>query len=84
MLECRGESSRMRPVCRAKLDSDDVYADEHTLQKIVDAFYSQRCAMVVGTYMLTDFEMKPIPPGVIDHREWTLENGRNNALRIMV
>lgn len=65
-----------------QLDSDDVYADEHTLQKIVDAFYSQRCAMVVGTYMLTDFEMKPIPPGVIDHREWTLENGRNNALRI--
>lgn len=65
-----------------QLDSDDVYADENTLQKIVDAFYEQNCAMVVGTYMLTDFEMKMIPPGVIDHKEWTLENGRNNALRI--
>lgn len=65
-----------------QLDSDDVYSDENTLQKIVDAFYEQNCAMVVGTYMLTDFDMKMIPPGVIDHREWTPDNGRNNALRI--
>lgn len=65
-----------------QLDSDDVYSDENTLQKIVDAFYDQNCAMVVGTYMLTDFDMKMIPPGIIDHKEWTPENGRNNALRI--
>jgi glycosyltransferase involved in cell wall biosynthesis len=65
-----------------QLDSDDVYADENTLQKIVDAFYEQNCAMVVGTYMLTDFNMNMIAPGIIDHREWTPDNGRNNALRI--
>ncbi len=65
-----------------QLDSDDVYSDENTLQKIVDAFYEQNCAMVVGTYMLTDFDMKMIPPGIIDHKEWTPENSRNNALRI--
>lgn len=65
-----------------QLDSDDVYSDENTLQKIVAAFYEQNCAMVVGTYMLTDFDMKMIPPGIIDHKEWTPENGRNNALRI--
>lgn len=65
-----------------QLDSDDVYSDENTLQKIVDAFYEQNCAMVVGTYMLTDFDMNMIPPGIIDHKEWTPENGRNNALRI--
>ncbi|MFV0468933.1 MAG: glycosyltransferase family 2 protein, partial [Dysgonomonas sp.] len=65
-----------------QLDSDDVYSDENTLQKIVDAFYEQNCAMVVGTYMLTDFDMKMIPPGIIYHKEWTPDNGRNNALRI--
>lgn len=65
-----------------QLDSDDVYSDEGTLQKVVDAFYAQNCAMVVGTYMLTNFDKKPIPPGVIDHKEWTPDNGRNNALRI--
>lgn len=65
-----------------QLDSDDVYADENTLQKMVDAFYENNCAMVVGTYMLTDIDMNMIPPGVIDHKEWTPENGRNNALRI--
>jgi len=65
-----------------QLDSDDVYSGEDTLQKIVDAFYEQNCAMVVGTYMITDFNMQMIPPGIIDHREWTPENGRNNALRI--
>ncbi|MBB4035267.1 hypothetical protein GGR21_001156 [Dysgonomonas hofstadii] len=65
-----------------QLDSDDVYSDENTLQKIVDAFYEQNCAMVVGTYMLTNFDMEMIPPGIIDHKEWTPDNGRNNALRI--
>lgn len=65
-----------------QLDSDDVYSGPDTLQKIVDAFREQKCAMVVGTYQMTDFNMKPIPPGVIDHREWTEDNGRNNALRI--
>ena len=65
-----------------QLDSDDVYSGPDTLQKIVDAFHQQNCAMVVGTYQMTDFDMNPIPPGIIDHREWTEENGRNNALRI--
>lgn len=65
-----------------QLDSDDVYKDEHTLSTMVKAFYEQQCGMVVGTYMMTDFEMKMLPPGIIDHREWTPENGRNNALRI--
>ena len=65
-----------------QLDSDDLYADEHTLQTIVDAFYAQKCAMVVGTYRLCDFDLNTIEPGIIDHREWTPENGRNNALRI--
>ncbi|MBR6731206.1 MAG: glycosyltransferase family 2 protein [Bacteroidales bacterium] len=65
-----------------QLDSDDVYSGPDTLQKIVDAFVQQKCAMVVGTYQMTDFQMNPIPPGVIDHKEWTEDNGRNNALRI--
>ncbi|MBQ6879533.1 MAG: glycosyltransferase [Bacteroidales bacterium] len=65
-----------------QLDSDDVYSGPDTLQKIVDAFREQKCAMVVGTYQMTDFRMNPIPPGIIDHREWTADNGRNNALRI--
>lgn len=65
-----------------QLDSDDVYSGADTLQKIVNAFYQQNCAMVVGTYQMTNFAMEEIPPGIIDHREWTPENGRNNALRI--
>lgn len=65
-----------------QLDSDDVYSGPDTLQKIVDAFYQQNCAMVVGTYMMTNFNMEMIAPGIIDHKEWTPENGRNNALRI--
>ncbi len=65
-----------------QLDSDDVYSDENTVQKFVDAFYEQNCAMVVGTYRMTDFNMNTLPPGIIDHREWTPDNGRNNALRI--
>ena len=65
-----------------QLDSDDVYSDENTLTTMVRAFYEQNCAMVVGTYMMTDFNMNMIAPGIIDHKEWTPENGRNNALRI--
>src|SRR3712207_790340 len=65
-----------------QLDSDDVYADEHALQKIVDTFYRENCGMGIGTYQMTDFDMNEIAPGIIDHKEWTPENGRNNALRI--
>lgn len=65
-----------------QLDSDDIYSSEYTLSKIHDTFDREGCAMVVGTYMMTDFNLEPIPPGVIDHKEWTEANGRNNALRI--
>ena len=65
-----------------QLDSDDLYFDENTVQKFVDAFREQGCAMVVGCYRMTDFDLNPLPPYVIEHREWTPENGRNNALRI--
>ena len=65
-----------------QLDSDDLYSDENTLQKIVDKFYEEKCAMVIGSYKLTDYELVEIPPGLVDHREWTDENGHNNALRI--
>ncbi|MDZ7290821.1 MAG: glycosyltransferase [candidate division KSB1 bacterium] len=65
-----------------QLDSDDIYSDEHTLQKIVTEFSRGDYAMVIGSYRLVNFELQEIPPGVIDHREWTPENGRNNALRI--
>lgn len=65
-----------------QLDSDDIYSSENTLQHIVDEFYNQQCAMLVGTYRICDFELNTLPPGVIDHREWSEENGRNNALRI--
>ena len=65
-----------------QLDSDDVYENENTLQTIVNAFYEQNCAMVIGSYTMTNFKMETIAPGLIDHKEWTPENGRNNALRI--
>lgn len=65
-----------------QLDSDDIYQSPHTLQRIVDEFYRQRCAMLIGSYTITDFELNPIPPYLIDHAEWTDDNGRNNALRI--
>ena len=65
-----------------QLDSDDLYKDRDTLEQVVKAFYEQQCAMVVGAYRVTNFKLEEIPPGVIDHREWTPENGRNNALRI--
>ena len=65
-----------------QLDSDDIYSDENTLQRVVDGFYQQQCAMLIGSYRICDFQLNTLPPGVIDHREWTEENGRNNALRI--
>ena len=65
-----------------QLDSDDLYSDGNTLQHVVDEFYKQQCAMLVGSYRICDFDLNTLPPGVIDHREWTEENGRNNALRI--
>ncbi|MCL1868300.1 MAG: glycosyltransferase family 2 protein [Paludibacter sp.] len=66
----------------AQLDSDDLYSDENILQFIVNEFVTQNCAMLVGSYQMVDFSLKTIPPGIIDHREWTAENGQNNALRI--
>jgi hypothetical protein len=65
-----------------QLDSDDLYSGPHTLQKIVDLFRSRSCAMVIGAYTLVNEQLEIIPPGLIDHREWTDDNGRNNALRI--
>ena len=65
-----------------QLDSDDLYSTDRTLQQIVDAFYKQKAAMIVGSYRICDFNLKTLPPGLIDHREWTPENGMNNALRI--
>ena len=65
-----------------QLDSDDLYSSPRTLQRIVDEFYRRKCAMVVGSYRMCDFELNTLPPGLIAHREWTDENGPNNALRI--
>ena len=65
-----------------QLDSDDLYKDETTVQKVVDCFRKEKCAMVIGSYQMTNFKLEEIPPGVIDHKEWTPDNGRNNALRI--
>ncbi len=65
-----------------QLDSDDVYSDGKVLERIVHEFYTQNCAMLVGSYRMCDFNLETIPPGIIDHREWTEENGRNNALRV--
>lgn len=65
-----------------QLDSDDMYSDDDVVRRFVHAFREQRCAMVIGSYRITDFNLNELPPGIIDHREWTEENGRNNALRI--
>lgn len=65
-----------------QLDSDDLYSSSNTLQYIVDAFYKQKAAMVIGSYRMCDFDLNTLPPGIIDHKEWTDENGPNNALRI--
>ncbi len=65
-----------------QLDSDDLYSSPKTLQTVVDAFYQQKAAMIVGSYRMCDFELNTLPPGLIDHKEWTDDNGPNNALRI--
>ena len=65
-----------------QLDSDDMYSNDDVLQTIVNKFLSSKCAMVIGSYMITDSNLNPIPPGIIAHKEWTQENGHNNALRI--
>ena len=74
-----------------QLDSDDTYFDETTVQRFIDKFagiepeqdsHAVRYGMVIGTYQLTNMAGEILPPGVIDHREWTDDNGRNNALRI--
>jgi glycosyltransferase involved in cell wall biosynthesis len=65
-----------------QLDSDDLYKNPMTLQSIVNVFRRERCAMVIGSYQMVDFALREIPPGLIDHREWTPDNGPNNALRI--
>ena len=73
------------PLCgrfAVQLDSDDLYSSPSTLQTIVDKFRRERCAMVIGSYRMTDFQLETLPPGVIDHKEWTDTNGHNNALRI--
>jgi len=75
----------MHPQCgkfAIQLDSDDLYIDKQVVRTIVSAFYEQNCAMLVGTYKTVNFQLEEIPPGIIDHREWTPDNGRNNALRI--
>ena len=65
-----------------QLDSDDLYSSENTLQAIVNAFYEQKAAMIVGSYRMCDFDLNTLPPGLISHNEWTEDNGCNNALRI--
>lgn len=73
------------PLCGqfiVQLDSDDLYNSPHTLQRIVDVFRDENCAMVIGSYQMVDMQLNEIPPGIIDHREWSDANGANNALRI--
>ena len=75
----------LSPYCgrfAVQLDSDDLYIDTDVLQGIADTFHTEKCAMVIGSYRMVDFDLQPLPPGLIDHREWTQENGPNNALRI--
>ncbi|MFC2124095.1 glycosyltransferase family 2 protein [Bacteroidota bacterium] len=75
----------MHPECgkfAIQLDSDDLYIDDQVINRIVAAFYEQKCAMVVGSYQMVNFNLEALPPGLIDHKEWTPDNGRNNALRI--
>ncbi len=75
----------LHPLCgrfAIQLDSDDLYIDRHVISTIVDCFYREQCAMVVGSYRMVNFKLEEIPPGLIDHKEWTPDNGPNNALRI--
>jgi len=77
-----GIAHPLRGKFAVQLDSDDLYLNDETLNKIINKFYEEKCAMVIGSYKLTDFNMNGIPPGIIDHKEWTNNNGHNNALRI--
>ena len=73
------------PRCGAiavQLDSDDVYSSENTLQTIVDKFYEEKCGVLIGSYRLTDIDLRPLNDLIIDHREYTQTNGVNNALRV--
>ena len=65
-----------------QLDSDDLYINRHVLQRIVDTFHKRQCTMIIGSYKMVNFKLEEIPPGIIDHKEWTPDNGHNNALRI--
>lgn len=65
-----------------QLDSDDLYINRHVFQRIVDTFHKHQCAMIIGSYKMVNFKLEEIPPGIIDHKEWTTDNGHNNALRI--
>jgi glycosyltransferase involved in cell wall biosynthesis len=65
-----------------QLDSDDLYINNRVLQSVVNCFYAEQCAMVIGSYRMVNFKLEEIPPGIIDHKEWTPDNGPNNALRI--
>lgn len=65
-----------------QLDSDDLYSSPDTVAQVVEAFYRQKAAMIVGSYRICDFDLNTLPPGLIAHREWTDTNGMNNALRI--
>lgn len=58
-----------------QLDSDDLYINHHVLQRIVDTFHEHQCAMVIGSYKMVNFKLEEIPPGIIDHKEWTPDNG---------
>ncbi len=65
-----------------QLDSDDIYSGDQTLTRVIREFETGGYAMVIGSYNIVDFDLNELPPGLIDHREWTRDNGRNNALRI--
>ena len=65
-----------------QLDSDDLYSDTDVLERVLEAFQRQKAAMVIGSYRMVDFDLQTLPPGLIAHKEWTPDNGRNNALRI--
>ena len=65
-----------------QLDSDDLYINQHVLQRVVDTFHKHQCAMIIGSYKMVNFKLEEIPPGIIAHKEWTPDNGHNNALRI--
>jgi len=81
---CWNEALRHKACGRyaVQLDSDDLYGSPHTLQKMVDMLRHGKYAMVIAAYTLVNRKLKEIPPGLINHREWTDENGHNNALRI--